>query len=56
MLVVLQEQQVLAELGLGELIGGRLKMLRQLSDAAQVRLLSGLTESGQLEILVHALP
>ena len=54
LLVVLEKQQIIAELSLGELIGGGLVVPGQLPHDSQVGLLGEWAESGQLEILQHA--
>ena len=55
MAFVLEVEQVLAELLLGDLIGRLVEVGGEPLDGADVSFLSSLGESGELEILVHAL-
>ena len=52
---VLEVEQVLAELLLGDLIGGLVEVGGEPPDGLEVSLLSSLSEAGELEILLHAL-
>jgi hypothetical protein len=51
---VLEIEQVVAKLLLGDLIGGLVEVVVELLDDAELSLLSSLDEPGELEILVHA--
>ena len=55
LLDVLEKQQILPELLLGEAIRRCLEVIRQLPDGAQISLLSACTQTGQLQILLHSL-
>jgi hypothetical protein len=54
-LLVLEEEQVLAQLGLGDLVRRLAEVGGELADGAQVRLLGALAEAGELQLLAHAL-
>jgi hypothetical protein len=53
--LVLEIQEVRAQLLLGESIGGLMEVVGQLPDGSEVGLLGAFAEPGQLEILVHLL-
>ena len=53
--VVLEVEEVVAELGFGEAVGRGVEVVGELSDGAEVGLLSALGESGELEVVGHAL-
>ena len=51
--VVLEVQEVVAELLLGEPVGRRVEVVGELPDGAEVGLLGAFAEPGELEVLVH---
>jgi hypothetical protein len=53
--LVLEVEEVFAELGLGEPVGRAAKVAGELTDFAQVSLLRASAEAGDLEVLPHAL-
>src|SRR5262249_37024762 len=53
--VVLEVEQIRADLVLGEAIGSRVEVCGQFADGAEVEFLSALSQAGQLEVLVHSL-
>jgi hypothetical protein len=53
--VVLEVEEVVAELGFGEAIGGGVEVVGELSDGAEVGVLGAIAEPGELEVLAHAL-
>src|SRR5215213_7610697 len=54
-LLVLEEEEVLAQLGLGDLVGRPAEVGGELADRAQIRLLGTLAQAGELQLLAHAL-
>jgi len=53
--VVLEVEEVVADLGLGEPVGRGAEVVGELSDGAEVGLLGERAESGELQVLEHAL-
>jgi hypothetical protein len=54
-LFVLEEQEVMADLFLGELVGGLAVVLGELADRSQISLLRPLAQSSQLHVVGHLL-
>jgi hypothetical protein len=52
---VLDEEEVLAKLGLGELVGARVEVLGQEAHGTEVGLLGALAEADQLQLGAHLL-
>ena len=53
--VVLEVQEVVADLLLGEPVGRGVEVVGELPDGAEVGLLGALAQAGELEVLVHPL-
>jgi hypothetical protein len=53
--LVLEEEEVLAELGLGDLVGRAADVLGELADGAKIGFLGALAEAGELEVGAHLL-
>ena len=53
--VVLEVEEIVAELRLGEAIGRGMEVVGELPDGAEVSVLGAVAEAGELEVLEHAL-
>jgi hypothetical protein len=53
--VVLEVEEVVAELRLGEAVGGCVEVVGELPDGTDISVLGALAQAGELEILEHAL-
>jgi hypothetical protein len=53
--VVLEVEEIVAELGFGEAIGWGAEVVGELSDGAEVGVLGAVAEPGELEVVEHAL-
>jgi hypothetical protein len=53
LLVVLEKQEVFAQLLFGELVGRPAEVRRQLPDGAEIGFLRPLAQAGQLQVLLH---